>query len=800
MDEIVARCPACGFEDSAPFPKCAVCLQPSQWWCRACRRWLIQRACPVCSGWLDSPGDIFLGRFPTGLTIHFKFNARNAGTKPIECPVTSPNPEVTLTTRRIVVQPGRIADIRGQIKLVPGPDGPRVFRIELAAPIPSETRLAVQVVPAAPRIDFYPSPIALRSALPGGTSRASVTVENTGNIALIARLSCSESWLAVDPPFAELDPGESTTVKLRATSKKTDFGTREAHLIAEAFGGPWMTTVQFALPDPKLTAEPVSFGEVKPGHAAFAEVELHNAGKGRVDCTLSSAHPWMQVRPGRVNLPPGRAKILKARALLDATHDGPQVTELIVSATGRAIELLRVVVTALCTLPKPILRAVRKQTVRNAIGPPVERKFQVANDGDGRLECTATADQPWIQIVTPELKIAPGRKRKLRYLIDLPTLPRGEHAATITITSNGGSAEVPIKVHVLDPSPLLEVIPPRDLGLVTPQLPISAFVQVRNAGIGLLTVRAESEDPDVTVTPRSTDVPTGPPVRFNLTIPIAGLPGGRYESAVRFASNGGEGRAVLRYGLPIEQIATPPTIFLGEQPAGRPAGGSLRVQNTGPHPVTLRVRAEDQWLRPASESVSINPGETLAVPFRADLPPGVFGPVGSTIWLEGRSVKRSVTVQAVARRVELIVWPAVVNLGDLKPGSERAFVVNVTNSGEIAVEIRDTHAAGELEVWLWRASVQPGESSVVHGCVRVNSRHPNREVQTLVPLVEDAAVRCVANVVAPRKSRVLAGAIAAGGGMIAGSALAATVDWSVGVPVALVSLVTGAWIYWREMR
>jgi hypothetical protein len=42
--------------------------------------------------------------------------------------------------------------------------------------------------------------------------------------------------------------------------------------------------------------------------------------------------------------------------------------------------------------------------------------------------------------VTPELRVAGGKKRKLRYVVDLSALALGEHSATITIESNGGTA------------------------------------------------------------------------------------------------------------------------------------------------------------------------------------------------------------------------------------------------------------------------------------------------------------------------------------------------------------------------
>jgi hypothetical protein len=140
---------------------------------------------------------------------------------------------------------------------------------------------------------------------------------------------------------------------------------------------------------------------------------------------------------------------------------------------------------------------------------------------------------------------------------------------------------------------------------VSPDLPLSAFVQVRNSGIGMLAVKAENESPRVTVSPAELAVPPGPPVRFNLQIPVSGQSGGEHEVAVRLTSNGGSGRAVVRYRLPVELLAVPAMIDLGDRAAGRPASGMLRVTNTGPDRVVLRVRG-DQQIWPDTELITPN--------------------------------------------------------------------------------------------------------------------------------------------------------------------------------------------------
>ena len=797
MDEVVARCPDCGMEQANAFAHCFVCMKPSRWWCPACREWRPTRGCPSCSGGLGVPAELFLGPCIVGAAIAFKVIVRNPSKKPVGCTVTSSDPGVSITGPRLLVAPSGTAEVNGRIKLPPGPLGRRTFRLVFEASGPTETLLTVEATAAAPRLEFLPSMVVLRTPHPGSTVRTSVAIKNTGNLPLTAALSAAESWLSAEPKRLTLSPGESAQVKLRAKSKKTDSGPRETLLTATADAGSWDATVRYTLPDPELTAEPVSFGELKVGRPAFADVVVRNTGRVRVDCTVAVADAWLRVLPTRLNLPPGRQKKLRVRAVLTTAHDGPLDSELVFTSAAGVV--LRVSITATGKVPHPVLRAIRKQRVRDTAGPAVERKFQLANDGDGPLDVTATADKPWVKLVTPELRVGPGKKRKLRYVLDLPVLPRGEHTATITLVTNAGTVAVPVTITVFDPNPVLEVVAAPDLGTVSPDLLLSAFVQVRNSGIGLLTVRAESETPHVIVSPSEADVPAGPPVRFNLMIPVVGLPGGEHEAVVRLTSNGGTGRAAIRFRLPMELIDVPAMIDLGERPSGRLTGDALRVKNTGPDRVTLQVRGEHQWLRPGADCITVNPGEVVSVPFRMDLPPGVLGPVVSTLLLEGRSVRFAVAVRALARKVELIVVPGVMFLGDMIPGEERAFTVDVVNAGEIVADIRESHTPGDLEVWVRRATVKPGETVTLAGRVRVNARQPDKQVRALVPLADEATVRFVAQVVAPLLPKILA-VTAATGGLIAGGALSVAVGWAVGVPVAILGIATGVcvWLLWRE--
>src|SRR5215813_2075571 len=100
MDELVARCPDCGFKNETEFAPCPVCGRSgkSDWWCGACEAWRASRACPACSGLLDAPAEVSLGTYPPAGRIPVKFTVRNPGKKLLECPVSA-DPAVTLASR-----------------------------------------------------------------------------------------------------------------------------------------------------------------------------------------------------------------------------------------------------------------------------------------------------------------------------------------------------------------------------------------------------------------------------------------------------------------------------------------------------------------------------------------------------------------------------------------------------------------------------------------------------------------------------------------------------------------------------
>jgi hypothetical protein len=330
-----------------------------------------------------------------------------------------------------------------------------------------------------------------------------------------------------------------------------------------------------------------------------------------------------------------------------------------------------------------------------------------------------------------------------------------------------------------------------DFGTIDPTEALIGRISVRNTGIGLLKLRAEPESNLVRITPSEMTLPPGPEAQLAVSVSSHDLDGGPQTFGVNLISNGGTTRAAIRFRIPLEQIEVPATLDLGDQPAGLFSHAVLRVRNTGPDPVVLSFQAADGWLRAERKRVRIPPGDEDAIPFQIQLPRNAHGPITTRLRVAGRKFRRVISVSAVARTVQLEV-PAVLDLGKLTTGKERAVRFAVANVGEWPVELHGSHANGDLELWLFPHYLEPGETATVTGRVRMNARAIGREVRATFHLADLVSVALVARVGRRVWPRIAAGI----GGLCAWMAgsIALFENRRHGVGMALLGLVIAAMI------
>jgi hypothetical protein len=746
MSAIVPRCRSCGFEQAGELTDCPVCLGPSDWWCPECRAWRPEKHCPACANLLAVPAEVRAGSYPPGSRVPVRVGMRNRAKKTVALVVESLHPALVLTPRVLHLEAGESAEVAGLIGLGHLLPGPHSYRIRFGTLSPVETEVIVDVVEPIARLEFVPPEIVFPNALPGATARRPAAVKNTGNLPVVATLTSAAPWLSVLPERLILEPGAATTLTVTARPRKTACGLLTAAVRAEAAEGRvWELPVRLQLPTPELAADAVAFGEVRPERAYHHSLVLRNTGTVPVACTLAAADGWLAVTPKRINLRPGAEEELRVRAFIPSEDWGHRTTAVVVSQEG--FELLRVPVSAVCHEARPVLAPLR----RRSFGPiasdaPAVKRFAIANTGEDPLTCAITAVEPWLEVVTTTLKIKPGKKRHVEFRVHAPRLAIGPHQGTVRVHSNGGDADVSVSFRVVAPNPVLDAPDTLDLGAAVPGEPVLGELVVRNTGIGLLELRAEAEGSRVRVTPAALTLSPGPPARLTVAVEVGGLDDGPHALGLVLTGNGGTAHTEVCFRLPAEQIEGPAELDLGDRPAGRRGRVALRVRNTGSDAVVLSVRGTQAWLRPAEKRVRVEPGAVSAIPLRLDLPRDVTGPLSTTIRLAGRNWRHVVSVRLVARRMELVVSPSVIDVGTLAPGRQRAVDFEVVNAGDVPVEIEETHANGDLAVRFGGESIEPGESATITGRVRLNVREVGRFVRVDVPLAGLATVTFTATV------------------------------------------------------
>ena len=689
-----------------------------------------------------------------------------------------------------MIRPADEAIVVGAIAIGMCPPGRRTYLVRFETPTAVETTLAVEVIPAVVKLEFAPPELALRQAQPGTTLQRSLTLNNAGNVNVSATITASEPWLSLLPERVDLAPGQSMRIKVSARTRKTDFGLRTAEVRATPREGDGCAAqVRIELPQPKVAAEPVDFGDILPDRTVQQTVVLRNVGKVRVACSLETDQPWLTVAPGLVNLPAGREKTLILRALVPSDDAGSKNAVLRINFAGG--ELLRVPVSLFCRIPRPLLGSIRKQTLGAiATDASVVRRFRIANVGDGRLRCTVAADQPWIEVLTPELTVAAGKKRRIEYVVHAPTLEPGLHQATIHIRGNGGDADIPVTARVVKPSPELELLGDLDLGTVWSGN-ATGHLSIRNCGVGLLHVRTLADDSRVTVSPAELEVLPGPPAKLAVAVATEESPGGAHECPIQLTSNGGSAAAVVRFRVPVEALDAPVLLDLGNRRTGRPTDDVVLLTNTGPDRITLSVETEVPWIQPAQSSIALEPGEARELPFRTVLQRGASGRITGAIRLVGRKSHHNIVVRAQARTVELKVMPHTLELGAMRPGEVRTIVFQLENWGDMATEIGDLHVTGPLEVQIGRHTIAPLDTVDIRASVRMHAVHPGAQVRTRLLLEEDAVIHFRAEVAKPGMRRFIA-PIVAGVGLACGIAFwmngLEVIGWSTGILLLLAAI------------
>jgi hypothetical protein len=290
------------------------------------------------------------------------------------------------------------------------------------------------------------------------------------------------------------------------------------------------------------------------------EVDLENRGESSVPWSAEASAEWLLVSPTSGTLDPGETtvSVRVLRQLLDLGTFGGEVRFTLGDAE------FPVTVTAVNT--GDALARFEPESLR--LGPDVATATALlSNFGQAPLSWAITGPS-WVTVDPDGGVLSPDGAVELAIEVDRSGLQDGVRAATLSLSSNGGTPTLEMLVEVASPAQL--TLSPSMLDLRTSTT--SQTAGVMNTGGQPLTWSASGGASWVTISKSSGSVDPHKTQPVVVTVSRDGLAAGSYETRFTFSSNGGSRDLVVR--LQVESGSPPPE---PPPPPPPPPGGSTAL-------------------------------------------------------------------------------------------------------------------------------------------------------------------------------------------------------------------------------
>jgi len=227
------------------------------------------------------------------------------------------------------------------------------------------------------------------------------------------------------------------------------------------------------------------------------------------------------------------------------------------------------------------------------VGSKAVQSIEVGNSGQARLDWTAVTDgSPWLRLQEVTGAIDPDRSDQFIYVMaDASQLKAGTYHATISIHSNGGDAQVPVDLNVVNSvkkQPQLTVTPQSlDFGQLSINQQMTRAISVGNLGQLPLNWQASARGTTWLTMDKSSGTvqPGALPQTIQLAVNTAGLAPGNHSATINITSNGG--KAQVSITLAVIGTTPTPSPSLTPSPSPSPSPSPLPPPAWSVNPTTL---------------------------------------------------------------------------------------------------------------------------------------------------------------------------------------------------------------------
>ena len=268
-------------------------------------------------------------------------------------------------------------------------------------------------------------------------------------------------------------------------------------------------------------------------------------------------------------------------------------------------------------------------------GDPLDRSFELWNDGDGTMEYTLSDNATWLSF-SPGSGTSAGEHDKITVGVDVTDLAAGTHSATITIESDDADNSprtVSVAVYVSGPATETEIAFALDEIAFTAEEggsdPATQFFEVWNAGPDSLAWEVEVDEDWLDVSPAG-GTSSGEHDKLTVSIDIDGLDTGDYEASITISSDDADNNSPQTVTVTLDvtestsndepEIAYSPSslAFDATEDGDDPDAKTFQVWNSGDGRLDWAVSADADWLSVSPASGTSN-GEKDTVSVSTDI-------------------------------------------------------------------------------------------------------------------------------------------------------------------------------------
>ncbi len=286
------------------------------------------------------------------------------------------------------------------------------------------------------------NPASLDFAMLQGANPASQTfaIGNTGIGDLDWTASDDAAWLELDSTTGSTVAGGSTDVGVSLVAEELAPGSYGATITVSGNADNTPQTLAVSLevtaaPVLTLIAEPLDLEAVVDTDPPVQEILIRNDGGADLEWSASSDVAWMTFARGSGTLAAGASETdtvsISVSGLAVGDYSG------ILTFTGNATNSPQTLdATLTITLTPSIALAGALEFEAYEGMDPESRDLTIQNDGDGTLNWTAVADEPWVSVSPASGSTGTGPGEAIEVTVDGTGLAAGTHTATITVAGN----------------------------------------------------------------------------------------------------------------------------------------------------------------------------------------------------------------------------------------------------------------------------------------------------------------------------------------------------------------------------